>query len=118
MEQKIDDLVDLIKETQQYRDFVASSQELERSDVKELLESLQAKIAQINDLKQYGEYVDLSTLNQELGAIRKEVSKNETVQKYYRDYYAVNEMLDRLTKIIFKDISADLILNDLNFRSK
>ncbi len=118
MEQKIDELVDLIKETEQYRNFLASSQELERSDVKQLLESLQAKIAQINDLKQYGEYVDLSDLNQELVAIRKEVSNNETVQRYYRDYYAVNEMLDGLTKIIFKDISEDLILNDLNFRSK
>lgn len=118
MEQKIDELIDLIKASPEYQNFVKSSQALEEPAIRNLLQELQGKITQINELKKYGEYVDLSELQNDLRAIRQRVSQNRTVQTYYQDYYALNELLDRLTKIIFKDISPEIILNDLNFRSK
>ena len=118
MEQKIDELIDLIKETDEYRNFQASSILLEAKEIQELLMELQGKISQINELKKYGDYVDCGELEQELRSIRQKVSQNETIQRYYRDYYALNEMLGELTRIIFKDISPEIIYNDLNFRRK
>ena len=118
MEQKIDELIDMIRMSEEYRNFTASSSLLEAPEVQALLKELQDKIAQINELKKYGNYVDSSTLEQELGSIRRQVSQNVTVQAYYRDYYALNGLLDELTKIIFKDISPEIIHNNLNFRSK
>ncbi|MDD3027027.1 MAG: YlbF family regulator [Erysipelotrichaceae bacterium] len=118
MEQKIDELIDLIKNTEQYQNFTASSSLLESPEVQALLKELQGKIARINELKKYGNYVDLSALEQELKNTRLLVSQNGIVQAYYRDYYALNELLDELTRIIFKDISPEIIHNNLNFRSK
>ncbi len=118
MEQKIDELIDLIRQTKEYRDFVESSIKLESKEIRELLARLQDKIHQINELKKYGSYTDPGLLEQELKDIRIEVSQNRTIQDYYRDYYALNELLEKLTGIIFKNISPELIHNSLNFRSK
>ena len=36
------------------------------------------------------------------------MSQNENIQKYYQSYYKINELLDEVTKIVFKDISDSL----------
>ena len=53
----------------------------------------------------FEKYIDLTQKRQELNEVRKRMSQNENIQKYYQSYYKINELLDEVTKIVFKDIS-------------
>ena len=33
------------------------------------------------------------------------MTSNQDIQEYYQSYYEINRLLDRVTQIIFKDIS-------------
>ena len=58
--------------------------------------------------KKFEKYIDLTQKRQELNEVRKRMSQNENIQKYYQSYYKINELLDEVTKIVFKDISDSL----------
>ena len=59
-------------------------------------------------MKKFEKYIDLTQKRQELNEVRKRMSQNENIQKYYQSYYKINELLDEVTKIVFKDISDSL----------
>ena len=89
MNETIYDLIDAIKEDKRYLQFKEQSLKLLNQETKELLDNYQ-------------------NLLQELDEIRKRMSQNENIQKYYQSYYKINELLDEVTKIVFKDISDSL----------
>ena len=89
MNETIYDLIDAIKEDKRYLQFKEQSLKLLNQETKELLDNYQ-------------------NLLQELDEVRKRMSQNENIQKYYQSYYKINELLDEVTKIVFKDISDSL----------
>ena len=89
MNETIYDLIDAIKEDKRYLQFKEQSLKLLNQETKELLDNYQ-------------------NLLQELNEVRKRMSQNENIQKYYQSYYKINELLDEVTKIVFKDISDSL----------
>ena len=108
MNETVYDLIDAIKEDQRYIQFKEQSLKLLDQETKELLENYQNLLKELDDLKKYEKYIDLTEKKQELNEIRKRMSQNENIQKYYQSYYKINELLDEVTRIVFKDISNSL----------
>lgn len=105
MNDTIYDLIDAIKEDKRYIDFKEKSNLLLDDKINDLLVTYQDKIEELNELKKYEQYIDLTTKKDELKNIKKEISNNEVIQEYYQSYYQINELLHQVTQIIFKDIS-------------
>ena len=84
------------------------SLKLLNQETKELLDNYQNLLQELDDLKKFEKYIDLTQKRQELNEVRKRMSQNENIQKYYQSYYKINELLDEVTKIVFKDISDSL----------
>ena len=112
MNETIYDLIDAIKEDKRYLQFKEQSLKLLNQETKELLDNyqnlLQERDTIYRDLKKFEKYIDLTQKRQELNEVRKRMSQNENIQKYYQSYYKINELLDEVTKIVFKDISDSL----------
>ena len=108
MNETVYDLIDAIKEDQRYIQFKEQSLKLLDQETKELLENYQNLLKKLDNLKKYEKYIDLTEKKQELNEIRKRMSQNENIQKYYQSYYKINELLDEVTRIVFKDISNSL----------
>ena len=104
MNETIYDLIDAIKEDKRYLQFKEQSLKLLKQETKELLDNYQNLLQELDDLKMF----DLTQKRQELNEVRKRISQNENIQKYYQIYYKINELLDEVTKIVFKDISDSL----------
>ena len=110
--EKYDDLLDEIHQKKQS----TVLEKLERisilmsinQETKELLDNYQNLLQELDDLKKFEKYIDLTQKRQELNEVRKRMSQNENIQKYYQSYYKINELLDEVTKIVFKDISDSL----------
>ena len=98
MNETIYDLIDAIKEDKRYLQFKEQSLKLLNQET----------IQELDDLKKFEKYIDLTQKRQELNEVRKRMSQNENIQKYYQSYYKINELLDEVTKIVFKDISDSL----------
>ena len=94
MNETIYDLIDAIKEDKRYLQFKEQSLKLLNQETKELLDNYQNLLQELDDLKKFEKYIDLT--------------QNENIQKYYQSYYKINELLDEVTKIVFKDISDSL----------
>ena len=105
MNETIYDLIDAIKEDKRYLQFKEQSLKLLNQETKELLERYQDTLNEINDLKKYEGYIDLTSKKNELKEIKKQMSSNQDIQEYYQSYYEINRLLDHVTQIIFKDIS-------------
>ena len=88
--------------------FKEQSLKLLNQETKELLDNYQNLLQELDDLKKFEKYIDLTQKRQELNEVRKRMSQNENIQKYYQSYYKINELLDEVTKIVFKDISDSL----------
>ena len=101
MNETIYDLIDAIKEDKRYLQFKEQSLKLLNQETKELLDNYQNLLQELDD-------IDLTQKRQELNEVRKRMSQNENIQKYYQSYYKINELLDEVTKIVFKDISDSL----------
>ena len=105
MNETIYDLIDAIKEDKRYLQFKEQSLKLLNQETKELLDNYQNLL---QELKKFEKYIDLTQKRQELNEVRKRMSQTENIQKYYQSYYKINELLDEVTKIVFKDISDSL----------
>lgn len=108
MNETIYDLIDAIKEDKRYLQFKEQSLKLLNQETKDLLDNYQNLLQELDDLKKFEKYIDLTQKRQELNEVRKRMSQNENIQKYYQSYYKINELLDEVTKIVFKDISDSL----------
>lgn len=117
MNETIYDLIDAIKEDKRYLQFKEQSLKLLNQETKELLVNYQNLLQELDDLKKFEKYIDLTQKRQELNEVRKRMSQNENIQKYYQSYYKINELLDEVTKIVFKDISDSLVHQGINYES-
>lgn len=108
MNEVIYQLVDAIKEDQRYLDFIEASKTLKIQTVQDLLSEYQSALSELNDLKQFDAYIDLTEQKEKLKEVKRKIGNNEIIQLYYEKYYAVNELLDHVTKLVFQNISDSL----------
>ena len=104
----INELVDAIKQDQRYLDFQKASQSLNQKDVLELLNKYQSVLSDLQYLKQFDAYIDISDKKNELKDIKKELANHCTIQDYYQAYYQINALLEQVTKLLFQNISDSL----------
>lgn len=105
MNETINELIEEIQKDSRYLSFKDKSKLLLKKETNELLERYQETLNEINDLKKYEGYIDLTSKKEELKEIKKQMTSNQDIQEYYQSYYEINRLLDHVTQIIFKDIS-------------
>ena len=105
MNETINELIEEIQKDSRYLSFKDKSKLLLKKETNELLERYQETLNEINDLKKYEGYIDLTSKKEELKEIKKQMTRNQDIQEYYQSYYEINRLLDHVTQIIFKDIS-------------
>lgn len=110
----IEDLVVEIKKMPVYQDFKEKSQDLNEPEVKVILEEYQRLKQKKADLKKYDKYLDLTELNQEIIDIRLKMKESKIINDYYQAYYQINEYLNEITSVIFKNISDDIGINEIS----
>ena len=81
MNETVYDLIDAIKDDRRYIQFKEQSLKLLDQETKELLENYQNLLKELDDLKKYEKYIDLSEKKQELNEIRKRRWQNGTRSK-------------------------------------
>ena len=100
MNEIMNELIEEIQKDSRYLSFKDKSKLLLKKETNELLERYQETLNEINDLKKYEGYIDLTSKK-----IKKQMTSNQDIQEYYQSYYEINRLLDLVTQIIFKDIS-------------
>ena len=78
MNETIYDLIDAIKEDKRYLQFKEQSLKLLNQETKELLDNYQNLLQELDDLKKFEKYIDLTQKRQELNEVRKECHKMKT----------------------------------------
>ena len=90
MNEIMNELIEEIQKDSRYLSFKDKSKLLLKKETNELLERYQETLNEINDLKKYEGYIDLTSKKEELKEIKKQMNSDV--------YFHVK-------KIIFKDIS-------------
>ena len=108
------ELVSLIKETDIYKTYIENNNRLNQEPTYSLLTEYHSKIEEYNNLKKYNQYIDNSKLKNEIKDLKEALSKDENIIEYYNAYYQLNELLDEVTNLVFKDIDSSLIHSHWN----
>jgi cell fate (sporulation/competence/biofilm development) regulator YlbF (YheA/YmcA/DUF963 family) len=110
MYKEIDDLIKAITEDEIFKEFCKADQLLHDEKTLALLSRHQIAQEDYMRLKAYQNSDVLVSLKENLKAINKEISNHPQIMNYYQKYYALNELLESVTKIVFADISDDISL--------
>lgn len=110
MYREIDALIEAILKHDIYKNYQIKEQALYNQELIPLLSKQQALQEDYLRLRQYHNYVSVDDTKKELQLIKKEIFENSTIQAYYQSYYALNELLEAVTKIVFQGISEDIVL--------
>lgn len=108
MEDLIAALVIEIKKDQRYQTFLKLEQKLQQKNIAQLLYEYQEALDTYHDVQQYKEYIDISESEQRVKELKIQISKNKDIQEYYKAYHEVNELLEQVTELVFKDISKEI----------
>jgi len=102
------ELIEEIKNEETYIAFKQAEERLMKEQNKELLlknKELQEKYL---ELRKYENQTDLSDIKSELKEIKNQMAMNPDIQKYYFCYRNLNDRLQEISKLLFKNISEDL----------
>lgn len=103
---EIEELIQSICQNQIYLTYREAKEKLE-SDEKTLALLSRHQIAQ-EDYLRVRKYGQVDVLKKELQEIKKEMIENEVIQNYYQAYYALNDLLEEVTKMVFQNISDEI----------
>ena len=107
----IDELVEAITKDELFIKYKQNNKLLEDDDLKVLVSRHQVIFEDYLRLKEYEKYVSIDETKKELLEVKKELSDHPLIQQYYQSYYILNDMLEEITKIVFMNISDDVIAN-------
>ena len=107
----IDELVDAICKDEVFINYKQNNQLLEDEDLKQLVYRHQSVFEDYLRLKEYEKYVSIDETKKELLEVKKELTNHPLIQQYYQSYYAINDLLEEVTKSVFDGISDDVIAN-------
>ncbi|WP_249028670.1 YlbF family regulator [Tannockella kyphosi] len=106
MEEIIEKLVLAIKQEECYQQFILKEKQLQDSQLQLLLKEYQASLEQYELARRYKQ--DEKQAKEVVKQIKEKVSKHPYIQEYYDAYYLLEEHLQQITNIVFKDISDEL----------
>ncbi len=107
----LDNLINEIKSDQRYIDYLEAEKKLYNPENKSLLKSYQSKLAEYEKLKKYEQYIDNTDIKKEIKELKKQINQNNDIIDYYQKYHCLNDFLEEITGIVFKDISKELNLS-------
>ena len=109
MEEVMDQLIEAIKKDPRYKAFKESEKNLVKE--KDLLQEYRQCLDHYQEMKRFEKYVDISKTKEELKAIRKRMQDSLIISRYYQCYHQLNDWLDEISKIIYQDISDELLIS-------
>ena len=98
----LDNLINEIKADQRYIDYLDAEKKLYIPENKSLLKTYQSKL---------DEYEDNTNIKEEIKELKKQISQNSDIIDYYQKYHCLNDFLEEITGVVFKDISEELNLS-------
>jgi cell fate (sporulation/competence/biofilm development) regulator YlbF (YheA/YmcA/DUF963 family) len=108
MERMIEELILEIKKDPRYLSFLVQEKRMENEDVQRLLKEYQEAMEDYQEVKAYANHINISKQENRVKELKKEVSKHPIVKDYYQAYYQINDLLEEVTNLVFKDISSQL----------
>ena len=110
MYELIDELVNAIVKDDIFVKYKQNNQFLDDDNLKILVSRHQAVFEDYLRLKEYEKYVSIDETKKELLEVKKELTNHPLIQQYYKSYYAVNDLLEEITNIVFDNISNDVLI--------
>lgn len=107
MYKEIDELLEVLKQDQSFRDLKNAQEALYDEKTMALLSRYQQLQ---EDYMRFRKYRDCTDLKNELHSINQDITNYKQIQEYYRSYYAFNELLDEVSHIIFDGVSDEIII--------
>ena len=111
MYSKIDELVQAISEDDIFLEYVQAQKNLNNEKTLALLSRHQMIQDDYVRMKRYENYVPIDDVKASLKEVKKEMLDDENVQYYYEKYYVLNQLLEDVTKIVFDQISDELVVS-------
>lgn len=106
----IDELIDAICKDEIFIEYKQNNKLLEDDDLKLLVSRHQAIFEDYLRLKEYEKYVSIDETKNELLEVKKELTDHPLIQQYYKSYYAINDLLEEVTNIVFDNVSDDIMM--------
>ena len=103
-----DELVDEICKDELFVEYKKNNKLLQDNDLRMLVLRHQSVFEEYIRLKEYEKYVSIDETKKELLEVKKELTEHPLIQKYYKSYYAINDLLEEVTRVVFHDISDDV----------
>lgn len=113
MYKEIDELIEAIYDDEIFQNYVQSEKKLHDETIMLLLSRHQMLQDDYLRVKQYQKYVPSDDLKAKLKEVKKEMFEHPQIQEYYQNYYALNDLLGKITEVIFHDISEELTFHQL-----
>ena len=79
--------------------------------IRDRLKTYQSKLDEYEELKKYEQYIDNTNIKEEIKELKKQISQNSDIIDYYQKYHCLNDFLEEITGVVFKDISEELNLS-------
>ena len=111
MYEMMNNLIDAIIQTPEFKNYQQAQKGLYDSRTMTLLSRYQNVMENYLQLKDCPVDVGQNDLKKSLKEIQEDMKQNADIQNYYQAYYQLNDLLDEITKIVFKNISSDLKLD-------
>lgn len=111
MYKEIDELIEAISEDDVFLHYRECEHKLYDSHLESLLQKHQMLQEDYLKMKKYEQYASFDELKNDLRQVKNELIQNPLIQDYYQSYYALNDLLDEVTYIVFHDISDELQFN-------
>ncbi len=108
-------LVELIKNTTLYKDYKEAEAKLEEAETKALLLEQKTLHEKYLELRRYDKNMDLTDIREELRIVKEKVLANKNITSYYKAYHELNNMLEETSKLLFKDISAEIVTTSIDY---
>lgn len=108
MYKEIDALVKAIYEDQIFQNYLESEALLHDEKMILLLSRHASLQEEYLKLKKFSQYISIDGIKKDLLDVKKEMMENSVVQRYYQSYYALNDLLEEVTKIVFDNISDEI----------
>ncbi len=112
MYKEIDELIEAIKKDDIFQAYIKAQRALDNLETRTLLSKHQQLQEDYARIKKYRPNDDIK---EELKKVKKEMISNQSIQDYYQAYYALNDLLNEITHVIFDGISDELIVGALKF---
>ncbi|WP_346965694.1 YlbF family regulator [Coprobacillus cateniformis] len=113
MYKEIDELIEAICVDEIFQQYLQSEKKLHDEKIVLLLSRHQMLQEDYLRVKQYQNYMTSDDLKEQLKEVKKELFEYPQIQSYYQSYYALNDLLEKVTEIIFQGISDELSFHQL-----